>query len=162
MKPAPCAIAASDCIIWAGKNMCFINHCETATITEIIEGLGTEVCKIKDWLNPAEYTYDCLDFDCPPNNFKELFQEVLNYICNNPCSTSASSTSTSNCCSEEIIVPTCFQESGVVQTLSDYVKNIGDKVCEQATTISTQQLAIQQLLNRVSALEAQVEQLISG
>ena len=47
-----------------------------------------------------------------------------------------------------------FVNEGVQQTISKYIQAIGQKVCEQQVTIQNQQTAIQQLVARVTALEA--------
>lgn len=158
-KKNPCAIAASDCIVWTGKNICFIDHCASDSLTHIIEGLGFEICRLRDILNPAEYDIECLGFDCPPKSFKEIVQRLIEKSCENSCS-STSSTLTEDCCSQELVVPTCFQTETSVMTLLEYVQAIGNKVCEQQLLIDNQNVAIQNLLSRVTALENQVQSLI--
>lgn len=164
-KPAPCAVAASDCIIWSGPNFCFMTVCNKASITEVISALGKEVCLHSSYMDVSKYDIACLiegQEGCPPKNFRELFQLVIEKVCLNGCQQTTSPTSQSNCGDCEIAVATCFQVESTVMSLYNYVSAIGIKVCEQSITLQTQQNAILQLINRVEVLEAQVNNLIGG
>jgi hypothetical protein len=164
-KPAPCAVAASDCITWTGPNFCFITVCDKASITDVITALGTETCLHSGYLNVAEYDIACLIDGlegCPPGNFRELFQLVIEKVCLNGCTTPSSPTLESSCGECEIGIASCFQTETTVMSLYDYVSAIGIKVCEQQVTIQTQQNAILSLLNRVTMLEEQIQILIGG
>ena len=164
-KPAPCAVAASDCIVWSGPNFCFITVCDKASITDVITALGTETCLLSSYLDVSRYDIACLIEGlegCPPANFRELFQLVIEKVCLNGCTTSTSPTSESSCGECEIGISTCFQTEITVMSLYDYVAAIGNKVCEQQVTIQTQQNAILSLINRVSMLEEQIQTLIGG
>ena len=153
-KDDGCTPTSSNCIIWQGPDISCLNLCKGDTISDVIFKLACLVCEIKDQLNVDSYDLTCLDLDkCDiPKSYKELLQLIIDKICELqslivPSEQEAGAESI-------LVVASCFSALlGPSATISNYVTAIGQKLCEQEITIQNQQLAIQQLVARVTILE---------
>lgn len=154
-KDLPCSPVSSNCVIWQGPDIKCLNLCTGDTVSDIIFQMGCLLCDLKDELNPDTYDLTCLAIAAcdVPHTFKDFIQIIIDRICNIEAT----------CCGEtqsnptneiEVAVASCFSNQGVYQTISNYIKAIGEKVCEQEITIQNQQTAIEQLLARVELLES--------
>jgi hypothetical protein len=57
--------------------------CKGDNITEVLYKLATKFCETLVLLDPAQYDISCFnDVSCPPTDFSELFQLVIDQICN--------------------------------------------------------------------------------
>ena len=155
VKTLPCSPISSNCVVWQGDDIECLNLCKGDTVSDIIFQMGCLLCTLKDQLDPDTYDITCLDIaTCDlPHTFREFIQIIIDRICNIEAT----------CCNDQTLNPTnetsvvvaaCFVNEGVQQTISNYIQAIGAKVCEQQVTIQNQQTAIQQLVARVTALEA--------
>lgn len=153
-KSLPCSPTASNCVIWQGEDIPCLNICRGDTISDVVFQMGCLVCDIKDQLNPDKYDLSCLEIPiCDiPHTFPDFIQIIIDRICNIEAT----------CCNEvvpgnpsegTVVVASCFVVGGPVQTIANYIMAIGEKVCQQEITIQNQQLAIEQLLARVTILE---------
>lgn len=73
-----CSPTSSNCVIWQGPDIPFLNLCKGATVTHVVYELAMEVWALMEQLNPNNYDLDCITLEgCPPETFQELFQTIL-------------------------------------------------------------------------------------
>jgi hypothetical protein len=78
LSVAGCSPTSSNCVIWQGPDIPFLNLCKGATVTHVVYELAMEVLNIMEQLDPANYNLECIDLKgCPPETFQELFQIIL-------------------------------------------------------------------------------------
>lgn len=162
MKPTnrkllPCSPVSSNCVIWQGDDIECIKICKGDTVSDVMFKMGCLLCELKEQMDPDTYDLTCLTLEaCDiPHTFQDFIQIIIDRICNIEA-TCCNDNSPSNPSNElTVVVAACFSaEGGPVQTISNYIAAIGAKVCEQEITIQNQQVAIQQLLARVTVLES--------
>lgn len=77
-----CMKTSSNCVIWDGPDIPCLNLCKGDSITEVLYKLATKFCDTLVLLDPTQYDISCFnDIGCPPDDFAELFQLVINQIC---------------------------------------------------------------------------------
>jgi hypothetical protein len=152
-----CAPISSNCITWQGPDIECINLCKGDSISEVTYKLACKLCTLLGMTDPAEYDLSCLSLTkCDlPKDFNELLQLIIDTICSIQESlTAGAEASEAGCPDCEMVVASCFQGSlGAIVQMKDYIAAIGTKVCDQELTIQTQAQAIQELTDRVTALE---------
>jgi len=80
-KTKTAAMGSSNQILWDGPNIPCIDLCKGDTITDVVYKLATEVCKIMEQLDPANYNLECLELDhCDNITFQQLFQALINQV----------------------------------------------------------------------------------
>lgn len=150
-----CNPISSNCVIWQGPDIDCLNLCKGDTVSDVMFQLGCLVCTLKDQLDVDTYDLTCLDLaTCDiPHTFREFMQLVIDKLCELEALTG---TEEGEATAEEIVVvAACFTaELGPTATISNYIQAIGTKLCEQEITIANQQVAIQQLVDRVAVLES--------
>jgi len=158
-KPEGCVATSSECVIWEGPDISFLNLCTGDTISTVTKQVADKVCILLNYTSVNSYDFSCIDAtSCSPKNFVELLQQVINEICAlKEASPLGKTIATAGCPDCEIAVATCFQEAGAVQQLTDYVTSIGIKVCDQAVVIETQSLAIAALQKKTADLQSQID-----
>lgn len=164
-KPEGCVAASSNCVIWQGPAISFLNLCPGDNISTVMKQVADKVCTLLNLTSVSSYEFGCLDdSNCGPKTFIDLFQLVIDKLCELNEATSTANTSTSSTAVEnyELAVATCFQDAGVVQSLPDYVAAIGLLVCQQQTIIQTQTQAISQLSLQVTNMQTQLNLIING
>jgi hypothetical protein len=154
-KTLPCSPTSSNCVIWQGDDIPCLKICKGDTVSDVVFQIGCLLCNLKDELDPDTYNLTCLEIaTCDvPHTFKDFIQLIIDRICNIEA-TCCTETENESSNTETIVVAACFTNGGAVQTLKNYLTAIGEKVCEQEVTIQNQQIAIQQLLARVTVLES--------
>jgi len=162
MKPlnfdnSPCSPTSSNCVIWSGPDLPCISLCQGDNITNVVEKLAIELCNVLDTLNINSYDLECFNLvNCAPQTFQDLINFLIAKVCeleNIPVTPVVpdSGDCPSNCIVE---VAPCFVEGGITtMSLTNYVLAIGEKICELVNTISIQQIAINDLDDRVTILE---------
>lgn len=164
-KPAGCVTTSSNCVIWQGPDIDFLDLCKGDSISVVMKQFADKICLLQNMLSPNSYDFGCLDdSNCGPKTFIDLFQLVLDKVCELNTSEASQTTTTSSTAVEnyELAVATCFQYNGVVQTLPDYLTEMGQFICQQNTVIQTQTNAIAQLNLQVTNMQAQLDLLIQG
>lgn len=74
---------SSNCITWQGPDIECLNLCKGDTITQVLYNLATDYCNVLENFKVGNYDINCLNItSCPPETFIELFQEVINNVCN--------------------------------------------------------------------------------
>jgi len=86
MKPlnldkGTCNPISSNCVIWGGPDIECINLCKGDTITDVTYKLALELCSIMETLNVTNYDLACLNLACPPKDFNELIQAIIDKLC---------------------------------------------------------------------------------
>lgn len=164
-KPEGCVTTSSNCVIWQGPEIPFLKLCPGDSISMVTKQLADKICLLQNLLSPNSYDFGCLnDSDCGPKTFIELFQLVLDKLCelDSTEATETSTTSSTAVGNFDIAVAACFQDAGTVQKLTDYVAAIGLMVCQQQTIIQSQVAAIQQLNLQVTNMQNQLNLIIQG
>lgn len=78
-----CIKTSSNCVIWEGPDIPCLKLCNGDTITDVLYKLATQFCDTLVMLDPTKYDISCFnDTSCPPTDFSELFQLVIDQICN--------------------------------------------------------------------------------
>ena len=160
MKPLnldnrPCSPISSNCVIWQGPDIPCINLCTGDTVSDVVFKLATELCAIMDTLKITNYDLSCFNLAaCPPQDFQELIQFLINKICELEGVTPGTDGGKSTCPDCVVTVAPCFITGNqTTMQLVDYVIMIGQKVCDiidQITDINNQ---IESLDIRVTVLE---------
>jgi hypothetical protein len=148
-----CSPVSSECVIWQGDDIDCLQICNGDTISDVMFRLACMVCTIKDQLDVDTYDLECLNIAAcdTPHTFREFMQFVIGKLCEFDLNGTPQEQQAQ---AEQIMtVASCFQSGGLTQTISDYVAMIGQLVCEQQITIQDQQVAIENLISRVEALE---------
>jgi hypothetical protein len=167
MKPlnfdnSPCSPTSSNCVIWGGPDLPCINLCKGDNITDVVAKLATELCTILDTLKITAYDLSCFSLaNCSPQNFTDLINFLIVKICElenaTPSNGGGGVTPPSGGCPTDCFVEVapCFIV-GVTTTmnLTNYVTTIGTRICDLVDAIALQQLAINGLDVRVTALES--------
>jgi hypothetical protein len=77
-----CIKTSSNCVIWEGPDIPCLKLCNGDNITEVLYKLATKFCETLVLLDPTQYDISCFnDVSCPPTDFSELFQLVIDQIC---------------------------------------------------------------------------------
>lgn len=164
-KTEGCVATSSECVIWNGPDISFLNLCNGDTISSVMKQIADKVCTLITLTSVNSYDFSCIDAtSCAPKNFVELFQQVINEICAlKETPSTAVTTNAAGCPDCEIAIATCFQIGGnTTLQLFDYVTQIGLKVCQQEQLIETQQAAITQLTQTVATLRADINTLLNA
>ena len=169
MKPlnldnSPCSPTSSNCIIWQGPDIPCIKLCKGDTISDVIFKLATELCTIMETLKVSNYDLECFNLvACPPSNFEELIQFLINKICELQLEVDATvvgvavtgATPKSTSADTLVSVAPCFiVGTTTVMTVVEYATAMGTAICgiiDQITIINND---IRNLDVRVSTLES--------
>lgn len=157
LKNEGCVPTSTDCVRWVGPDIECLDLCYGDTVTNVIFQLACLVCSLKDELNVDSYDLTCLNIaTCDvPHTFKDFMQVVIDKLCELQTLIDQAGGGAEALAQEIVTVAACFSaEFGPTATVSTYIQAIGTKVCEQEVTIANQQVAIQQLVDRVTVLES--------
>ena len=163
-RSSGCAVTTSNCVVWQGPDLCCINLCHGDTISDVINELAKKICKIFEMLDVQSYDLsELINTECPPANFVELIQLLIDTIAKINLGTSVTTGGTNGCPECEMAVAACFQlQYGSVMPMTEYITAIGAKLCDQQVLIQTQNNALAQMQQQIAALQAQVNLLIGG
>jgi hypothetical protein len=164
MKPlnfdnSPCSPTSSNCVIWGGPDLACINVCKGDSVTDVVAKLATELCTLLDTFNISAYDISCFNLvNCAPQTFTDLINFLIVKVCelDNGTSSGGGTTPSTGCPTDCFVeVAPCFVVgTATVMNLTNYVTTIGERICNLVDSIAAQQLAINSLNNRVTALEA--------
>lgn len=165
-KPSGCVTTSSDCVIWNGPDISFLDLCTGDTVSTVVAGIADKICNLIKITSVGSYDYSCIDEkECSPKNFIDLFQLVLDVVCEikNPAPTTNSTTvgGTAGCPDCEMSIASCFQENGnTVLQLKDYIAAIGVKVCNQQSIINTQSAAITAMQQDLTLMQTTINEIL--
>lgn len=155
-----CAPISSSCVIWQGPDITCISLCKGDTINAVVYKLATELCALMEQFNISNYDLECLNLNCPPADFQTLIQILIDKIC-----------ALEDCCNQnpnparegcpDCIVDICEAfwytnaQGDLIKTmqLTDYVRAIGNKVCQIVEQIATINATLVNFDIRITALE---------
>jgi hypothetical protein len=108
-----------------------------------------------DTLKITNYDLSCFNLTaCPPEDFQELIQFLINRICELDGTPTDTTRTTSTCPDCVVSVASCFvQNNQTTMQLVDYVQMIANRVCSIISEISIINSQISDILIRVEALE---------
>lgn len=161
-----CDPISSNCVIWQGPDIDCIDLCKGDTVSEVIYKLATELCTLLDKFNITTYDISCFDLnDCAPETFEQLIQLLIDKICLLESGITPSTPTEAGC--PDCIVTTCSEfhyqspqgDTITTMQLKDYVIAIGNKVCDIVGQISTINSTLEQLDNRVTQNEIDINNL---
>lgn len=171
MKPlnldnSPCTPTSSNCVIWQGPNIPCIKLCTGDTISDVVAKLATELCTILDYLKVDNYDLSCFNLaTCPPTNFQELTQFLIDRICAleniDPATVTSTTTisttapaggSKSPLVSDYLMTANVVFGGGTIK-LVDYVNEIAAKISTILVDITIINTTITNLDTRVTVLE---------
>lgn len=160
-RSAGCAVTTSNCVVWQGPDLCCINLCHGDTISDVIDAIAKKLCTIFELLDVKSYDLaDLIGKDCPPANFVELIQLLIDAAAKQT-GPASNTTVTAGCPDCEMALAACFQSEGVsTMSMTEYVSAIGVKLCEQQIIIDTQNNAILQLTQQIANIQNQLNLLI--
>jgi hypothetical protein len=160
MKPLnldnrPCSPISSNCVVWQGPNIPFINLCTGDTVSDVVAALATELGIILDQTNVSNYDLTCLGVtECGPKDFQALIQLLIDKICEAQGITNIPGKSDNGCPDCIVTVAPCFQVGNqVTMQLLDYVNMIGLKICALIDQIATINSQITDIIIRLEDLE---------
>lgn len=157
-KPSGCATTSSNCVVWQGPTIPFINLCHGDTVSDVVAGIADKICKIMEQLSPKNLDFSCLDLtDCPPETFNELFQIIIDEICLIKDAAVAPVTAES-LADVEVGVATCLQglAGGTFVPIDVMVGVLGQYVCKQNADIAQLNSTIANLTSKINTLESTV------
>lgn len=158
-KGQGCNPVSSNCVIWQGPDIPCINLCHGDSVTDVVFKLATELCDILKTLDINTYDLTCFQPICPnPENFHDLIQFLITKICELQCCCDGTKPVESPCPDACVVtVAPCFYFTNNVgdvistMTLTEYVTAIGNKVCQIAGQISTDNARLNTTENTVAA-----------
>ena len=162
-----CNYTTSNCVIWQGPDIPCIKLCKGDTISDVIAKLATELCNVLNILEiePSAtaigYDLSCLNIQgLPPQDFQELIQFIINKLCTLSGNTPIPGSPQDGCpdCIVDI-APAFYYENPVGDTvtqmqLTEYAEAMGNRINGIIIEVNQQQQAINELNNRVDALES--------
>jgi hypothetical protein len=80
-----CSPVSSNCVVWQGPDIPFLDLCHGDSVTEVVFELATKVQEIITSLDPESYDLKCFDSECPPASFEELLQAMIDRSCDCDC-----------------------------------------------------------------------------
>jgi len=160
MKPLnldnrPCSPISSNCVIWQGPDIPCIKLCTGDTVSDVVYKLATELCTIMDTLKITNYDLSCFNLSaCPPEDFQALIQFLIGQVCELQGLTPGTDGTKSTCPDCTVNVADCFIiGTQTTMQLVDYVRMIGERICNLIDQIGELQVQIDNLDIRVTALE---------
>ncbi len=147
-----CKPISSECVIWQGDDIECLQICTGDTISKVMHGIACIVCYIQDQLDPSKFDTACLNLSTCDKPL--TFREFMNIMIALQCQDDEPVVETPVVEEPTYTVASCFVVGEVITlSQSQYITAMGALICEQATTIQNQQTAIENLLERVEALE---------
>ena len=166
MKPlnldnSPCSPISSNCVIWQGPDIPCIKLCAGDTVSDVIHKLATELCTIMETLKISNYDLACFNLvACPPSNFEELIQFLINKICElqieadaTVIAVAAGTTKSASADTLVTVAPCFIIGTTTVMTVTEYATAMGTAICGIINQINIINADIINLDIRVTVLE---------
>jgi len=154
-KPDGCVTTTSNCVVWSGPNIPGIKLCTGDRVSDVVYKLATKLCDVLKTLNVNSYDVSCLvDTNCGPETFVDLFQLVLDTLCELKTGQSVNGTVVTPATDEMVILDCLQSEEGYdVTDIKSYINIIAHQVCINNGLIQSLTSAVTGLQERVVALE---------
>ena len=76
-----CSPVSSNCVIWQGPDIPFLNLCQGDSISDVTAKLAAEVSTLVTDLNISNFDISCFPPICPrPENINDLIQFILDTL----------------------------------------------------------------------------------
>jgi len=157
----------TECVTWQGENIPCLGIERGQFISESVKLVADEVCILKSTLDLTDLDLKCVFDLClscpdPEKTLKVVLQLIINKICTINQAIANLSVSTSTNSDPLVRLASCFQYTNdngdlVIELAhSDYTRRIANAVCTILLDISTLQNDIDDLRDRVLAVETRV------
>lgn len=156
-----CNPISSNCVIWQGPDLPIIGLCKGDTISDVIAKLADELTEIQTSTSISGVDLSCLQLSTAPESIEDLFQVIVNELCDldGRCDVLEGGTGGGTTAEITATLPACLQytnsENDLVTQLpiDQYAELVAAKVCELVSDIETIQTQIIDHESRITTLE---------
>jgi hypothetical protein len=157
-----CAPVSSNCVIWQGPDIPFLNLCKGDSISDVTAKLASEVSILVTQLDINNLDLSCFPPICPkPLTFNEVVQFILDTLCAG--NTGGSSSGTFDCTDVKACtmpIAECFRYTDTFgnlvteMSIQDYATAIASRVCSMTQSITNINITLTDHEARLDVLEA--------
>jgi len=155
-----CDPVSSNCVIWQGPDIPCIDLCHGDSISDVTAKLAAELCDVLNLLDVTQYDISCFSPVCPAfTDFSDLVQFIIDKLCELEACCNTSTPATSGCPECVLTIAACFQyvnelgDTVTTMNIDDYVRAIGNKVCELESTVTALQSTVADHESRITYIE---------
>jgi hypothetical protein len=168
-----CDPISSNCVIWQGPDIECIKLCKGDMVSDVVDKLAKELCKVMQVLNITSYDLSCFNLTaCAPSDFQALIQFLIKRICQleqctgcipdcngNSVAPTNPGSAAAGCPDCEVAIASCFYfenqfgDTVTSMQLSDYVITLGNFLCQKAGVITTINNTLILQAEQIKALE---------
>lgn len=155
-----CDPVSSNCVIWQGPDIPCIDLCHGDSISDVTAKLAAELCDVLNLVDITQYDISCFSPVCPAfTDFSDLVQFIIDKLCELQTCCNAETPSTSGCPECVLTIAACFQyvnelgDTITTMNIDDYVRAIGNRVCQLESTITALQATVTNHETRISYIE---------
>lgn len=157
-----CAPVSSNCVIWQGPDIPFLNLCKGDSISDVTAKLASEVSILITQLDINNLDLSCFPPICPkPLTFNEVVQFILDTLCaENTGGGSSSSFSCEDVKACMLPIAECFRYTDTFgnliteMSIEDYATAIASRVCSMTQSITNINITLTDHEARLDVLEA--------
>jgi hypothetical protein len=158
-----CAPVSSNCVIWQGPDIPFLNLCKGDSISDVTAKLAAEVSTLITELNIDNLDLSCFPPICPkPLTFNDVIQFILNTLCaggtgTNPTPGNFDCNDVKACM---LPIAECFRYTDTFgnlvteMSIEDYATAIASRVCTMTQSITNINITLTDHEARLDVLEA--------
>lgn len=158
-----CVPVSSNCVIWQGPDIPFLNLCKGDSISDVTAKLAAEVSVLITELNIDNLDLSCFPPICPkPLTFSDIVQFILNTLCaggtgTNPTPGSFDCNDVKACM---LPIAECFRYTDTFgnlvteMSIEDYATAIAARVCTMTQSITNINITLTDHEARLDVLEA--------
>lgn len=157
-KPTGCVTTSSNCVVWQGPDISFLDLCTGDTVSDVIAGLADNICLLLNYTNVGNYDTSQIS-TVSPTDYIALLQLIIDQI-ELLKDSSPSAPAVTACCPDVFDVSTNAFFQGPPASL-DPVVDLVTYTTTIANIVGQQNAKITQLMNSVSTLQATVVSLQS-
>lgn len=156
-----CDPVSSNCVVWQGPDISCINLCKGDSISDVVAKLATELCEIQNSFDISGINLSCLELTTAPTNNEELFQVLVDEICNlgSRCDSLESGSGSGSTSEIVATLPTCLQYTNAQNDLvtqlpiDEYAELVAARVCDIVADITIINTQISDHETRITNLE---------
>lgn len=157
-----CAPVSSNCVIWQGPDIPFLNLCKGDSISDVTAKLASEVSILVTQLDINNLDLSCFPPICPkPLTFNEVVQFILNTLCSGVTGGGASGnfdcTDVKAC---TMPIAECFRYTDTFgnliteMSIQEYATAIASRVCSMTQSITNINITLTDHETRLDVLES--------
>ena len=155
-----CDPVSSNCVIWQGPDIPCIDLCHGDSISDVTAKLAAELCDVLNLVDITQYDISCFSPVCPAfTDFSDLVQFIIDKLCELQTCCNTETPTTSGCPECILTIAACFQyvnelgDTITTMNIDDYVRAIGNKVCQLESTITALQSTVANHESRITYIE---------